>query len=196
MDGHVIDKPLEDSFSPDTAVVAGTTSRIVAQVTLNPQITIRSATANELDRAAAWQSVMGLNGTDIDVVAYRDGSTTHAPEVIKAYLDISPALPRNFVLIYAHRGVQIDAIHPLLASLHAHTDHTGKSYALRQKHETDSIALLRFARAVTPSGGCALIIDDHQIRIGPKGTLQAAPIEFSTFHNTDLHSGPRSGDVR
>lgn len=196
MDGQVIDKPLQDGAGNNNFSVANTTSKLVAQITLNPRIAIHAATDSELDRAAAWQSVMGLNGSKIDVVTYRDGSNTHAPEVVKAYLDIRHTLPKDFVLIYAHRGVQIDAIHPLLASLHAHTSHQGKSYALRQKHNTDTKALLWFARAVTPVGGCALILDDHQIRIGPKGTLMAAPIEFSTFHNTDLHSGPRSGDVR
>ncbi|MGC1497623.1 MAG: hypothetical protein WA790_17600 [Sulfitobacter sp.] len=196
MDGQVIDKPIQDGHEISTSVLTDADAKLVAQVTLNPKVTIRSATSGELDRAAAWQSVMDLNGTEIDVAIYRDGSTTHAPEVIKAYLDISPALPQDFVLIYAHRGVQIDAIHPLLASLHAYTNHQGKSYALRQKHKTDVTALLRFARAVTPVGACALVLDDHQIRIGPKGTLSGAPIQFSTFHNTDLHSGPRSGDVR
>lgn len=163
---------------------------------LHPVFIARPATETEQTRIAPWAQVNAVALKDLEVAEYSDGQSSHSPEVIAAYHEVRQDLPEDFVLIYVHRGVQIDCIHPLLASLLQKTGHRGKSHALRQHGQKNKTAVGQFARAVTPRGGAAMLIDDHQIRVGTRHEVVAATVSISTFFNTQHLITPQNGASR
>lgn len=161
-----------DLFSPEPLAVR----------TVRPQVSVRRATIEEQATSQVWRSVVAMGGECPEVAEYRDGSMTHAPEIIAAYHEVAATLPDGFLLIYLHRGAQAQSVNPLLPSLLHLTGHAGPSHALRQASRDGlSRDLVRFARAMTPSGGAAMIVDDHQLRLAVPGRIVPAPVHFHQF---------------
>lgn len=163
--------------------------------TVLPDLTIRPATAEEQYASRVWHIVAEPNCTTPDVVQFSDGSMTHAPEVIAAYRQHSAGLPVDFTLIYLHRGAQVQCVNPLLPSLLHLTGHTGPSHALRRDNSPGlAPEVQRFTRAMTPSGGAALIIDDRQLRLAPTGRVVPEAVHFHTFIKPGLVHSLATGD--
>lgn len=165
-----------------TSLLAPKHNGMVLGASISAKITIRAATTNEQTRAAPWLQVNNLGADALDVVEFSDGQMQHAPETIAAYQKAMKNMPAETVLIYVHRGVQVDCVHPLLASLLFLTGHKGKSHAVRNRGNISPSYIETFARAVTPRGGAAIVIDDRQRRIGARGTIKHAPV-FIHFFN-------------
>jgi len=150
--------------------------------TVRPHVSICPASAEQQATSRVWSEIVAGDNTIPHVAVFSDGSMTHAPEVIAAYRDIAATLPKDFLLIYLHRGAQAQSVNPLLPSLLHKTGHCGPSHALRRSCEDGlSENVTRFARAMTPSGGAALIIDDQQLRLATPGRIQSAEVHFHQF---------------
>ncbi len=146
---------------------------------VRPWVNIRPATRDEIFASRVWTSINQPGDDHPDVAEFRNGRSDHAPEVISAFRAQSEHMPADFTLIYLHRGVQPQCVNPLLPSFLHLTGHDGPSYALRrdgQDRLTPEIE--RFARAMTPSGSAALIVDDRQLRLTPRGRMRAAEVHF------------------
>jgi len=147
-----------------------------------PTVTPRPATEAEIQDAQAWLLFQEPTHDQIEVAEYADGATTHAPEVVDTYKTLSGELPESFTLVYVHRGVQAQSINPLLPSLLSKAGHNGPAHALRCDGRATFLRdALHYARAVTPKGGAALIIDDRQIRLGPIGSVEPGEVHFHLF---------------
>jgi hypothetical protein len=155
----------------------------LAVKTVRPHVSIRRATAEEQASAQVWRSIVAPDGAHPEVAEYHDGSMTHAPEVVAAYRDIAPTLPDDFLLIYLHRGAQAQSVNPLLPSLLHLTGHQGPSHALRRATSEGALSadVVRFVRAMTPSGSAALIVDDRQLRLATPGRITPAEVHFHQF---------------
>lgn len=158
--------------------------------TIRPAVTVRLATDEEYRAARVWCAIAAPDGHRPDVAQFADGGLTHGPETIAALRRLTGDLPPGLVLIYLHRGAQAQCVHPLLPSLLHLAGHDGPAHALRRSGP-DGLTpeVLQFARAVTPSGGLALIVDDRQHRLAPQGGLTPAVV-----HVHRLLKPPRSAD--
>ncbi|WGW04525.1 hypothetical protein [Tropicibacter oceani] len=159
----------------------------LAMRTIKPHVTIRRATPEEQFAAQVWKTLAAPGLFAPEVAEFKGGRMTHAPEVIAAYRDEASALPPDFLLIYLHRGAQAQCVNPLLPSLLHLTGHQGPSHALRRDGQDGlSADVIRFARAMTPAGGAALIIDDRQLRLAAPGRITAEAVHFHQFHKPGL----------
>ena len=153
---------------------------------VRPWVKIRPANIEEQYTSRVWSAVtlqQKTFGADPpDVCAFEDGNTAHAPEVISAFRRLSAEMPADFTLIYLHRGAQSQCVNPLLPSFLHLTGHDGPSYALRRDGQ-DALPpeVLRFARAMTPMGRAALIVDDRQLRLAPPCRMIASEVHFFKF---------------
>lgn len=167
---------------------------LMPQRVIRPELTIRPATTHELNAAEVWRVTHACTQLPLDVVAYKYGEMTHAPETIAAYRQLTAGLPDTTMLLYLHRGVQAQCLSPLLPSLLHLTGHRGLSHALRC-HDGPGLSpqILKFARAMTENGGHLLIIDDEQIRLGRSGEIVAAKVSLYLLCKRDgeLHLASR-----
>ena len=155
----------------------------VLAASLIPEVTIRPANAEEQCASRVWQAVAAPGCLIPEVAEFADGGLTHAPEVIEALRALLRAPGEPPVLIYLHRGAQAQCVNPLLPSLLYLAGHRGPAHALRcTARDTGVMAVprevLRFARAMTPVGSHALIIDDQQLRLAPAGRITPAAVNI------------------
>jgi len=165
-----------------TQLWAGAGVPVAVSQSVIPAMTIRRATPDERTISRIWFNIAEPNAQAPEVVEFSDGSMTHAPETIAAYLTHEAELPENFTLIYLHRGAQAQCVNPLLPSLLYLTGHKGPSHALRRSGPEGLMPdVVRFAHAMTPTGGAALIIDDQQHRLAGAGRITPAPVSFYKY---------------
>lgn len=154
-----------------------------------PIIAARAATHAELLGLRPWLALQGLALGAADVVMFADGNERHAPETVAAYHALAGQLSERFGLLYLHCGVQAQCLDPLLPSLLFLTGHKGPVHALRRAQGDDvpaiglSQAETEFLFAMTPAGGCTLVIDDRQMRVAAPGMAVAAPITLSLYRS-------------
>jgi hypothetical protein len=165
-----------------------------------PDITARAATAAEVAGLRPWLVLQGLGVQAADVVVFADGNTRHAPETVVAYHTLTKGLPAGFGLLYLHCGVQALCLDPLLPSLLFLTGHVGPVHALRRGRDATasqglSPAETEFLQAMTPPGGCTLVIDDLQLRIAAPGMARAAPVTLSLFRRAMTALQPKEHPV-
>lgn len=150
---------------------------------LHPAINIQAATGLQAELARPWATMS--EHSDFDVVTYRDGGQKHAPEVVTALNAMCATKAPPQVLIFAHRGHQIECMMPLLPSLLNAVDYRGPAQALRMDPDACETTTLRqikrFALGLLDIGNHALLVEDRQERIGPKGSLTANAVVLSRF---------------
>lgn len=147
------------------------------QTSVLPNIKIRPATQAENRQLLPWKTCQKSPCEFPEVVEYKDGTATHAPETLAAYRRVTAGWSKDFTLVYVHRGYWAECLTPLLQSLLFRAGHSGPAYALRSEdHSQLPPEILDFSRVHVRDGAPCLILDDRQQRVGPQGDLQAAPV--------------------
>ena len=115
-----------------------------------PAVTIRAASGTQAELARPWAIMSGQSA--FDVAQFRDGTAKHAPELVTHLRDLftqdMPQAPS--LLIFVHRGHQIECMMPLLPSLMHAISYRGPAQAIRRT-EGETEASHPREGAITPT---------------------------------------------